>query len=81
MMPVAEPCLSPAQYAFRRERGAEMCLVEMMDMLRRSLRRGRFVYLVSLDMEGAFDNVSHWHLVAALRDFGIDAQTRRMVHN
>ena len=81
MLPLAEPRLSPAQYAYRRDRGTEMCLVEMMDMLHRALRRRRFCYLISFDIEGAFDNVSHWHLMEGLREFGIDAHTRRMVHN
>ena len=57
-----------------------MVLAELMDFVHRSLKRGQFLYLVPLDVAGAFDGVSHWRLVAALEDYGIGVHIRRVIH-
>ena len=48
-LPAAEPQLRDVPRAYRRERGKEMCLTQMIDALHRSLRGGRYVYPVSSD--------------------------------
>ena len=58
-----------------------MCLVEVMDSIHGSLRQGRYCYVASFDIEGAFDNVSHWHLMEGLKNMRIDVHTRRIIHN
>ena len=52
-----------------------------MDSIHRSLNKGRYVYLVSYDVEGAFDHVPHCHLMQAAEDMGVDVHIRRMIHN
>ena len=68
------------QYAYRREHSTEMVLTEIMDFTHRALIKGHFVYLVSYDVQGAFDEVSHWHLVEALREHQVGAYERRAIH-
>ena len=76
-----EDKLAVEQFAKRRERGAEMHLVRLMDFTQRALCRGRLCYLVSYDVAGAFDNVSHTHLMRGLVEFGVDGENRRVIRN
>ena len=76
-----EPQLESAQYAYRRDRGIEMRLVEIMDELNRALIRKRSCYLISFDVKGAFDNVSRRKLVTGLKQMGVNARARRVIHN
>ena len=55
--------------AYRRARGAEMVLIDVMDYARRYLSSPRFVYLVSYDVAGAFDGVLRHRLMKAMTDF------------
>ena len=79
--PGEEDKLAVEQFAYRRERGTEMHLVSLMDFMQRALYRGRLCYLVSYDVAGAVDNVSHAHLMRGLEEFGVDGYTRRVIHN
>ena len=81
LLPLIEPKLHPAQYAYRRLRGTEMCLVELMDAVHRGLHRNRWCYVVSFDIAGAFDNVPHQRLMQGLEMMGVDKHTRRLIHN
>ena len=58
-----------------------MHLVRLMDFTQRALCRGRLCYLVSYDVAGAFDNVSHTHLMRGLVEFGVDGENRRVIRN
>ena len=79
ILPQIEPRLSPAQYASRTNCSTEMCMTEIMDAAHRGLRRGRWCYLASLDIAGAFDNVSHSKLAEAVKTFGVDGHSRRLL--
>ena len=81
MLQTVDPQLDRAQNAYRGDRGTEMCLTEIMDSAHRALMRKRYVYLVSFDIRGAFDNVAHRQLVRGLGKMGIDPHTKRVVHN
>ena len=76
-----EPQLDSAQYAYRRDRGTEMCLTELMDGINRALVRGRYCYLISFDVKGAFDNVSHRQLMKGLKQMKVGVRMRRVIHN
>ena len=76
-----EPLLCEGQYAYRRERGTERHLASVMDRIHRALLQGRWVYVVSFDIGGAFDRVAHHGLAEALKSFGIDSYTRRLVRS
>ena len=52
-----------------------------MDLARSPLFRGKYVYIMSFDMAGAFDSAPHFQLAQALARFGIDVHTRRSVRN
>ena len=66
--------------AYRRARGAEMVLIDVMDYARRYLSSPRFVYLVSFDVAGAFDGVLRHRLMKAMTDFRACPYFRRVVH-
>ena len=81
MLPGVKTHLDPRQYAYRQGRGAEMTLAELLDFAQRSLKRAKFVYLVSFDVQGAFDNVSRRRLMEAMKAFRVDPSIRRVAHN
>ena len=62
-----EPLLYSGRYAYRRARGTEHHLASVMDAMNRALIRGQYVYLVSFDIAGAFDRVSHYGLTEELK--------------
>ena len=72
--------MEPGQHAYKRSRETEMVLTEIMDFAHRGLNRGRFVYMVSFDVSGAFDSAPHRRLTAALEEYGVDPYIRRVVH-
>ena len=81
ILPNVEPRLYENQYAYRRQRGTEHHLVSIMDQVQRALLEGCFAYMVSFDIAGAFDRVSHALLMQALRRFQVDGHTRRLLHH
>ena len=66
LLPAAEPLLSPAQYACCRERGTEFLLTTMFDYIHKSLKEGKVVCGLSVDIAGAFDSVPRSQLMRAL---------------
>ena len=58
-----------------------MRLTEAMDFINRSLAAGRHCYMVSFDIKGAFDNVSHIRFMDGLARMGVDYHIRRVTHN
>ena len=81
MLPVVEPHLHPNQYAYRRARGTEHHLVSMLDGIHRALLLQQNVYVISFDIAGAFDTVSHSRLLDVMEEFGIDSYTGRLVRH
>ena len=73
--------LAQRQHAYRRERGAEMLLRELTDFAHQSVSQGHYVYLVPLDVEGAFDSVPHRKLMRALERVGVDPHMCRVLQN
>ena len=81
LLPLVEPKLHPGQYAYRRARGAEHHLSSLMDLVQRTLLRGHFAYVVSFDVAGAFDTVSHAGLMSVIRAFNVDPYPCRFLQN
>ena len=81
LLPVIEPHLDEAQYAYRRDRGTEMRLTEIIDSTHRALIRNRVVYLVSFDIKGAFGNVAHAQLIQGLSKMNVDEHMKRVAQN
>ena len=76
-----EPRLFGGQYAYRRTYSTEHHLTMAMDHAHRSLLRNQFVYIISYDIESAFDRVPHAQLLRATEAFDIDSYTCRLIHN
>ena len=75
-----ESCLEPCQYAYRRERGTEMHLLDLTDFIREARNRGQYAYLASIDVAAAFDNISHSHLLRTMEELAVDTYTCRYVN-
>ena len=74
-----EARLSPGQYAYRRERGTEMHILGLSDFVRKSRDAGKYVYMASIDVAAAFDNVSHDRLMETSESLGTDSYVCRYV--
>ena len=73
LLPGLEGQFREAQFAYRRDRGAEFHLLTPHDCLCRELTAGKFAYLSALDTEGAFDRGPHFCLLRALSKAGVDS--------
>ena len=62
----AEGRSDPHKYAYRRSRGTQQHLNELLDFTTRGLATGKWVYVVSLDVKGFFDTVPHKRRTMAL---------------
>ena len=54
------------QYAYKQHGGTDMRLAELADFAGENVMAGRYVYVSSLDIDGAFDSGPHDKLVDAL---------------
>ena len=57
-----------------------MAIIDISDALHRALNRGRYAYVISFDIEGAFDTAAHRRLMASLRRSNVDPYLRRFLH-
>ena len=67
-----EAVLDSRQYAYRRERGTGMRLLELSDFARASRNAGKYVHVASIDAASAFDAVPHSQLIRTAQEWGID---------
>ena len=81
LLPLVEPQLEPAQFAYRRARETGQLLSAMMDTAQRALLEEKYVYIISFSIVGAFDSVSHHQLAQTLSHFEVDVYTQRIIHN
>ena len=79
IMPIIGWALRGWQCAYGRDRGAEMHLLELTDLLSEGVRRDGFVSVAILDVNVAFDAVPHHLLFEALRGVGVDCSFPRYV--
>ena len=80
MLGILERKLHGRQYAYRRNRGAGAHLIEFRDFAREANRAGDYVYVASVDMDGAFDTVPHKLLVQTVEQLGVDPYVCRYLH-
>ena len=73
--------LVPAQYAYHASRGTEMHLAEDYGSAPWHTRRGRYVYLASLDVSGALDTVPRARHTGTLREVQIEPYILRFLEN
>jgi hypothetical protein len=62
--------LSRFQHAFRRDRGTDTALSEVVDKIESGLLRGQYTLGVFLDIQGAFDNLSIKSAIIGMKDRG-----------
>jgi hypothetical protein len=73
------PGISPRQYGFMPQRSTEDALYTLMQRIRTSIEGKPIITLVSLDIEGAFDN-AWWPLIRIrLAETSCPVNTRRLV--
>lgn len=63
--------LSPNQHGFRKERSCETQLINTIELLSRSLDKGKQIDTLILDFSKAFDSVPHQRLLYKLNHYGI----------
>lgn len=73
--------LSPYQYGFTPQRSTEDALFDAMAMVRGGLESKDMVVMVSLDIEGAFDNAWWPAIIDQLHANGVDLSVVRLIVN
>ena len=76
---VAEDGLHPSQYAYGLARGTDMQMTALTDFIGRHLTAGRFGYLASLDVAGAFDAAPHGGPAGTLWRVGLAGHSVRFL--
>ena len=76
-----EPLLHKSHYAYRRSRGTDAHLNSLTDKMLMHLTNGKFVYLASLDIQGAFDLLNHGVINTALQAANIEPNCARFIMN
>ena len=67
-----EAAFHPAHYAYRRQRGTNVHLFELAESMGEQLARNKYVWLASLDIQGAFDGLYHDKIERAVRRAGME---------
>ena len=81
VLPQVDPRLYEEQFAYMRSRITERDLTILTNSAQRALFLGRPVYIVSFDVAGAYDGVSHYQLVGTLTKMGLGVHTRWITQN
>ena len=71
--------LSLNQFGFRKERSSSDLLLQMTASWNRSLDKGEDVYVIALDIAGAFDKVWHAGLIEKIKSFGIEGNLLSLI--
>ena len=67
------------QYAYRSNRGTETHLTEVLNFIQAAKQRNERVYLAAVDVDSAFDSVSHLQLTQTVVDRGVDPHICRYI--
>lgn len=73
--------LSDKQFGFRKKRSTSDLLLQLSTSWQQSLDKGNYIYVIALDIAGAFDRVWHKGIVAKLQSFGIAGDLLRLFEN
>ena len=74
-----EPWFHPSHYAYRRSRGTDAHLTSLTGKMLTCLQEGKFVYLASLDIQGAFDQLPHKIIERALLSAGVERHCAQFI--
>ena len=74
-----ESGLNKDQFAYRRDRGAGIHLLDFADFVRESRDDGRYAYAASIDVASAFDAVLHGTLMQTIREWQVDPFLARYI--
>ena len=77
LMEQLEGILTNSQYASCRDRGTDHLLLDLADFVSGQRSRGKFVYVASIDVDGAFDTAPRQDLVDTVVRLGADGFTCR----
>ena len=77
--PALEPRISETQYAFFRGRETEMHLQGTFDCPKAGVGARHFVYLASVDIDGAFDEIPHSKFIETLLNAEGDGYILRFI--
>ncbi|CAK1588833.1 unnamed protein product [Parnassius mnemosyne] len=75
------PKISPTQYGFMPQRSTEDSLYDMVQHIKAKLKNKKLIVLISLDIEGAFDNAWWPAIRCRLAESGCPINLRRLTDN
>ena len=81
LMGLVEPFLTECQYAYQRQRSAEVLLADIDSFVQESSGGSWVTYIVGLDIEGAFDTADLDRLLDALEGIGAPGVLCRFIGN
>ena len=73
--------LSQKQFGFRKNRSTSDLLLQLTTSWQQSLDKGKYTYVIALDIAGAFDRVWHRGIIARLKSFGIEGDLLMLFEN
>ena len=73
--------LSLKQFGFRKERSTADLLLKMSSAWNKSLDKREDIYVMALDIAGAFDRVWHAGLISKIKSLGIDGNLLELISN
>ena len=81
LMGTVEPYMADCQYAYQRQRSAEILLADLDSFVQDASAKTWATYLVGLDIEGAFDTANLIRLMEALDGVGVPGVLSRFIGN
>ena len=73
--------LSQKQFGFRKNRSTSDLLLQLTTSWQQSLDKGKYTYVIALDIAGAFDRVWHRGIIARLKSFGTEGDLLMLFEN
>ena len=73
--------LSKHQYGFRKNRSAELAVIDFIDKITKAIDEKKFSVGIFLDLSKAFDTINHKILIRKLEHYGIRGVVRKWFEN
>lgn len=73
--------LSLKQFGFRQKRSTSDLLLKLTTKWNKSLDKGKYTYVIALDIAGAFDRVWHNGILSKLKSLGINGNLLTLIQN
>ena len=79
ILPIVSDIMSEDQYAYQRARSTEILLADLDHFVTTSRNKNKTVYLMGLDIAGAFDSAAHQKIIDSLEYFAVPVELQRFI--